>query len=135
MTTPANPPLSPFVRGTTDTNSIYYLVSGTRRLVPDTDTLTFMTGSQTIQTLTNAALLAIPLGPELPTRKDGTLYQGDSKAHGYEMQGGQKHAIPDATTLRDLSKDLPGAGLSSEILYAFAGIAGITLPATSTLVV
>src|SRR3984885_6258699 len=103
MTTPANPPLSPFVRGTTDTNSIYYLVSGTRRLVPDVNTLTFMTGSQTIQTLTDAALLAIPLGPELPTRKDGTLYQGDSKAHGYKMQGGQKHAIPDATTLRDLT--------------------------------
>jgi basic amino acid/polyamine antiporter, APA family len=32
-----------------------------------------------------------------------------------------------ATTLRDLSADFPGAGLSSEILYAFAGIAGITL--------
>src|ERR1700753_1445959 len=103
MTTPANPPLSPFVRGTTDTAPIYYLVSGTRRHVPDMDTLTFMMGSQTIQTLTDAALQAIPLGPELPTRKDGTLYQGDSKAHGYKMQGGQKHAHPDATTLRDLT--------------------------------
>src|ERR1700761_597294 len=131
MTTPANPPLSPFVRGTTDTNSIYYLVSGTRRLVPDTDTLTFMTGSQTIQTLSDAALLAIPLGSELPTRKDGTLYQGDSKAHGYKMQGGQKHAIPDATTLRDLTQaDSTPLAITAADLALIPN--GAAYPSTST---
>ena len=88
---PATPPLSPFIHGTTDTIDIYYQPDATsRRLVPDAQTLSFMLAGQTVRVLTDAALAAIPLGAPLPSRKDGTLYQGTGTIVAYQMQGGKK---------------------------------------------
>ena len=56
---PMNPPPSPFIRGTTNTSSIYYLSNGTRRLIPDAQTLSFMQAGQTVRILSDADLAAI----------------------------------------------------------------------------
>ena len=171
MSSPGSPSLSPFVRGTTDSSLVYELSAGTRRPIPDPQTLSFLLAGQTVRVLSDADLAAIPLGaglpsrkdgvlvtqkfaapppaivayfmangqrrkipdldtqllfvhagtqivqleladltaipegPALPTRKDGTLYQGAGKAFAYLMQNGQKLAFPDATTLRDGGHD------------------------------
>ena len=82
----------------------YFLARGQRRKVPDTDTQSALVNSgSTIIPVETADLNAIPLGSALPTRKDGTLYQGQENL-AYLMQGGQKRAVPDATSVRDLGK-------------------------------
>jgi hypothetical protein len=81
---------------------VYFMTGGFRRLVPDIQTLLGMTsaGMKPID-IDPADLNAIPLGPSMPTRIDGTLYRGTGAVYAYLIQGGRKQAIPDATTLRD----------------------------------
>ena len=64
---PGPAPLSPFVRGATD-QRVYFLQGALRRLLPDTATLTFMAGGQSVRTLSDADLNAIKLGSPLPSR-------------------------------------------------------------------
>jgi hypothetical protein len=64
--------MSRFVRGTTD-SQVYFVPNGARRAVPDQATLTFMSAGQAVSTISDAELAAIPLGPPLPSRADGTL--------------------------------------------------------------
>ena len=167
--TGTQPPVT-FVRGTTDPQ-VYIVSAGTRRLVPDSETLAYLLAGQAVRTLSDADLAALPLGTPLPTRKngalltqkfaapppaivvyymanglrrrivdlatqlglvqagsqiltvelsdlsaisegaplptrsEGTLYQGTGKTFAYAIQGGKKLAFPDATTLRDSGRD------------------------------
>jgi hypothetical protein len=105
MSSGGNPPLSPFVRGTTDTTHVFFLQSGGRRPIPDDATLKFMLAGQTVRVLSDADLAAIPLGTALPSRADGTLLTQKFTAPPpgatyYLMTAGQRRRVPDlATTL------------------------------------
>jgi hypothetical protein len=108
----ANPPLSPFVRGATDTKSVFFLQPPSRRLIPDDDTLNFLLGGQTVRVLSDADLAAIPLASPLPSRKDGTLIEQHFTAPPpavtvYLMTGGQRRRSPDIATTIILTKSLP----------------------------
>ena len=95
-----------FGRGTTNTTQVFLLQSGTRRAVPDPQTLRFLQAVQTVRVLSDAALAAIPGGPPLPTRADNTLYRGTGAVYAYLLSGGLKRAFPNATTLRDAGHDV-----------------------------
>ena len=105
--TPTTPPLSPFVRGTTDTSHIYYLLDTTRRLIPDAQTLAYMLAGETVRVLTDADLAAIPLGARLPSRKDGQVVTEKLATLppfpiAYYTMGGMRRLIPDPETLTAL---------------------------------
>lgn len=96
-------PVSPFVRGTTDTSTVYYLSSGSRRLVPDSQTLLFLLAGQAVRVLSDAALAALPLGAALPSRKDGQLITQKiaplpPQIVAYYMANGQRRRILDIAT-------------------------------------
>lgn len=112
MSSGPNPTLSPFVRGTTDTTHVFLLDSGSRRAIPDPDTLKFLLAGQTVRVLSDADLAAIPLGAALPSRKDGTLMtlqlvRLPPQATYYLMTGGQRRRLPDIATALILTKSLP----------------------------
>ncbi len=124
---PASP--SPFVRGTTD-ERVFFLESGTRRLVPDDATLRFVADDQPVRALPDAELAQIPEGPPLPTRREGTVYRGAGVVYAYIIEGGRKRAVPDATTLRDSGHELTGLlPASASDLAAIPD--GAPLPSTS----
>ena len=111
MSSGTNPLPSPFVRGTTDTKSVYFLQPPSRRLIPDRDTLKFVLGSQSVRVLSDADLAAIPLGSPLPSRKDGTLIQQHFTSPPpavtvYLMTAGQRRRSPDLATTIILTKSL-----------------------------
>ena len=77
-----------------------------RRWIPDPQTFNYMgLNWNAIVNISDAAWAAIPAGPPLPSRSDGTLLQG-SAAVIYLMQNGQRHAIPDLATLAALGYSL-----------------------------
>ena len=195
MSTGPTTPLSPFIRGTSS-SQVFFLQAGQRRLVPDAATLGYMSAGQTVRTLSDADLAAIPTGaslpsrqdgilleartvilppsrpvyfmtagfrrlvpdiqtllgmtaagmkpvdvdpvdlnaipqgPSMPTRINGTLYGGAGAVYAYLIQNGRKQAIPDATTLRD-----SGHNPSALITATAADLAlipdGTPLPSTS----
>ena len=60
------------------TKIVYFMARGSRRRVPDMQTLTGL-AQRRLGACTRsqpADLIAIPEGPPLPTRREGTLYQG-----------------------------------------------------------
>jgi len=93
--------MSRFVRGTTDPQ--VFAVNGTRRAVPDAATLKLISAGQTVRTLSDDALKAIPLGPPLPSRADGTLLSEKLAAAPplktvYYMARGVRRLVPDRET-------------------------------------
>jgi hypothetical protein len=101
-------PTSPFIRSTS-ASAVYFLQSGTARLVPDAATLNYMARDQAVRTLNNADFQAIPKGAPLPSRADGTILNPLAPAgvHVHEtflMQDGRKRTIPDTATLSALEK-------------------------------
>jgi hypothetical protein len=111
---------------------VYYMVGGQRRFVPDLATINALKSSptQTIVIITPGDLAAIPQGPDMLSRADGTVYQGDGAAFAYLMANAQKAPVPDATTLRDA-----GHAIASALTIAPADLAdiptGTPLPSTS----
>ena len=69
-----------------------------RRWIPDIATFNYMgLNMSAVQTIPDSAWAAIPVGPALPSRADGTLLKG-STAPIYVMLSGQRHWIPDVAT-------------------------------------
>ncbi len=66
----------------------------------DTPTITAMenTGVQ-MKTIAFDDALLIPDGDPLPTRQDGTVYQGSGAVFAWLLAGGYRTAMPDATSL------------------------------------
>ena len=104
---------------------VYYLSAGQRRRIPDAETQTFLTPPPEsrdptdhrgghgpvvhhpgVQSVAPADLFAIPEGPALPSRRDGTVYQGSAGAFAFLLKDGHKQAAPDATTLRDAGHEV-----------------------------
>jgi hypothetical protein len=75
------------------------IISGReRRWIPDPQTFNYMgLNSGAIVTVSDAVWAAVPAGPPLPSRSDGTLLKGSTDPV-YVMQNGQRHWIPDAIT-------------------------------------
>ena len=124
MSSPASPPLSPVVRGTSDSKDAFFLDSNLRRLIPDAQTLTHVLAGQSIRVLTDAELAAIPLGTPLPSRKDGQIVKQffANPPPGqlyYFMAGGLRRQLPDIATVQALEKSgTPVASLSAVDLAA-----------------
>lgn len=119
----ASPPLSPFVRGTTDAKTVFFLQPPSRRLIPDNDTLKFMLGGQTVRILSDADLAAIPLGSPVPSRKDGTLLQQHfitppPAVTVFLMTAGQRRRSPDLATTITLTRSLPVISVEATDLNA-----------------
>lgn len=112
MTPGPDPTPSPFVRGTTDAAHVFLLQATSRRPIPDDATLKLLLAGQTIRTLGDAELAAIPLGPALPSRRDGTiltpkLVERPPIPTCYLMTAGQRRRAPDRATVQIL---MDGAG-------------------------
>jgi hypothetical protein len=95
--------LSPFVRGTTDSQHVFFLQLGSRRPIPDDDTLKFLLSGQTVRVLSDADMAAIPIGTPLPSRKDGTLLtqkfpSPPPRPTYYLMTSGQRRRVADLAT-------------------------------------
>src|SRR5258708_19147520 len=91
------------------TRIVYFMAHGSRRRVPDIETLTgFTSAGAVVHDLAPADLTAIPEGAELPTRREGTLYQGTAAVYAYVIRSRHKVAIPNATTMRDAGLDPAG---------------------------
>ncbi|HWY96120.1 MAG TPA: hypothetical protein VNX69_13045 [Steroidobacteraceae bacterium] len=84
---------------------VYYMARGLRRLIPDRETLFGFTEGGFGQEIAPADLAAIPEGAVLPTRREGTLYEGTGAVYAYAIRSGHKLAIPNATTARDSGLD------------------------------
>jgi hypothetical protein len=88
------------------TRIVYFMAHGSRRRVPDIETLTgFTSAGAVVHDLAPADLTAIPEGVALPTRREGTLYQGAGAVYAYVIRSRHKVAIPNATTMRDAGFD------------------------------
>ena len=112
MSSGSTPTPSPFVRGTTDTTHFFFVQSGSRRPIPDNDTLNFLLAGQSVRVLSDADLAAIPLGAALPSRKDGTLMTQKFTAPPpgatyYLMTSGQRRKVSDIATVLLLTHSLP----------------------------
>jgi hypothetical protein len=97
--------MSTFVRGTT--NPQVFALNGTRRAVPDDATLKLIGAGQTVRTMSDADLAAIPLGDPLPSRADGTLLSQKLSTPPpmktvYFMARGSRRRVPDIETLSGL---------------------------------
>ena len=108
MSSTGTPPPSPFVRGTTDTAHVFFLQSNKRRPIPNEATLKFMLAGQTVRVLSDADLAAIPLGPGVPSRADGSLLMKRFSIPTpqpllYLMTGGLRRRVPDIATSRFLT--------------------------------
>jgi hypothetical protein len=91
-----------YVDGTllkTNSNPEVDIISGReRRWIPDPQTFNYMgLDWGAINIISDADWAAIPAGPPLPSRSDGTLLKGSTDPV-YVMQNGQRHWIPDPTT-------------------------------------
>jgi hypothetical protein len=88
------------------TKTVFFMARGLRRRVPDRETLSgLVTRGSAVHDIARADLLAIPEGPPLPTRAEGTLYRGTGAVYAYLIRSGQKLAVPNATTMRDAGFD------------------------------
>jgi hypothetical protein len=86
--------------------TVYFMARGSRRRIPDIQTLTsLLNAGSVVQDVALADLTAIPEGAALPTRSEGTLYQGTGAVYAYVIRSGRKLAIPNATTMRDIGLD------------------------------
>jgi len=78
-------------------DKVYQMQSGKRRWIPDAETFNAMGLSWSdIKDFPINDVDTVPLGEELPSRKDGTLLRGKDKV--YQMQSGKRRWIPDAET-------------------------------------
>jgi hypothetical protein len=104
------PPTTPLpndgslLRGTASA-SVYRMQSGRRRLVPDSETLGFLSAATPIQTLSDADLAKIPDGVPLPSRANGALVSTgplpgfDLPEIVFRMADGLRRLVPDNETL------------------------------------
>ena len=109
----------------------FIMESGQKRGIGDLQTLQLLEaihGQAHITTPTDVA--EIPSGMAMPSRKDGTLYQGNASAFAFLLKSGAKSAVPDATTVRDA-----GYSISAALPISAADLAAIpdgqALPSTS----
>jgi len=109
----------------------FIMQGGQKRAIPDRQTFQLLENIYGQAKVTTPADLAeIPSGPAMPSRADGTVYQGNSSAYAYQLQGGAKSAVPDATTLRDAGHD-PSTALAISAQDLAAIPSGPALPSTS----
>jgi hypothetical protein len=111
--------------------TVSYMSGGLRRLVPDQPTVAALeAGGSQLHVITPTDLTMIPQGASMPSRMDGTVYQGNATAFAFLMKGTLKSAVPDATTLRDAGHAFNGAlAISPQDLAAIPS--GNPLPSTS----
>jgi hypothetical protein len=114
------------------TRVVYFMARGSRRRVPDVETLSgFLHAGSIVHDVALADLNAIPQGAALPSRREGTLYQGVVAVYAYVIRSGQKIAFPNATTMRDAGFD-PMASRLAITTEDLADIPdGAPLPSTS----
>ena len=78
---------------------IFLLIGGNRRWVPDPATLVTLRPPRGVITITDAQLTGIPRGADLPSRADGHLYQAPPLPAVFYTESGQRHWVPDQSTL------------------------------------
>jgi hypothetical protein len=109
----------------------FLMQNGLKRAIPDTATLSGLEKTFGQPHVAAAAdLNAIPAGVGMPSRADGTVYQGSGAAFAYVLTNGAKSAVPDATTLRDAGHDPSSAlPISAQDLASIPD--GAAMPSTS----
>jgi hypothetical protein len=109
----------------------FFMQGGNKRTIPDQSTFqTLVAIYGPARIASPADLAAIPSGPAMPSRADGTVYQGNASTYAFLLKAAAKCAVPDATTLRDNGHDftllLP---IAAQDLAAIPD--GAPLPSTS----
>jgi hypothetical protein len=109
----------------------FIMQGGYKRGIGDLQTLhLFEAMFAQAKVITPADAAEIPSGAPMPSRADGTAYQGSAAAYAFLLNGGKKSAVPDATTLRDAGHDPSTAQpIAAQDLAAIPD--GPALPSTS----
>ena len=97
--------MAPFLVPPPPSKPVFVMSQGLRRRSPDIQTTILLVDSGLVKDVPVADLNDIPEGPGLPTRQDGTVYQGTGTVFAYVMEVGNKRPVPNATTLRDAGHD------------------------------
>ncbi len=85
---------------------VYQMQSGKRRWIPDAETFNAMgLDWSNIKYFPIEDVDTVPLGEELPSRKDGSLLSINTGGKVYQMQSGKRRWIPDAETFNAMGLD------------------------------
>lgn len=123
--------LVPVAFGIVQPLDAFIMQGALKRSIPDQQTFQALEKIYGQSHVTSPAdLAAIPSGLAMPSRADGTVYQGNATAFAFLLAGGAKCAVPDATTLRDAGHD-PSSALSISKTDLAAIPVGAALPSTS----
>jgi hypothetical protein len=86
--------------------TVYFVMNNTRRGVPDPETLFAMGYNwEMVQKITAQDMNSLPKGPNLPSRKDGSLVQAVNKPEVFVIEKGIRRHITDAETFNALKFD------------------------------
>lgn len=109
----------------------FIMQGGLKRSIPDLQTFQALEVIYGQSHVTSPGDLGIiPSGLAMPSRADGTVYQGNASAFAFLLTGGAKCAVPDATTLRDAGHD-PSTALAITAADLAAIPNAVVLPSSS----
>jgi hypothetical protein len=114
-----------------DGPEVYLIQNGTRRWVPDPQTLQAVNPQSwaAVQRVVQSDLFAVPAGVPLPALQDGSLsICPDGTA--YFARGGRFHLVPDAATLAALPRDRAATTLAEDFVLLKAAV-GDPLPSVN----
>ncbi len=119
------------VSAATQAGLAFLMQGGLKRRIPDAQTVAAIeNGGVQSHLVSPADAATIPDGTPMPSRADGTVYQGTGGTFAYLVQKTLKCAVPDATTLRDAGHD-PSTALPISAPDLAAIPNGNPLPSTS----
>jgi hypothetical protein len=117
---------------------IYLFTGGARRWVPDPPTLLCVGSWQAVVTLPDSFVSAIPRGPDLPSRANGSLLKA-SGPKVFVVEGCRRRWVPDPDTLNTLGGWAGVRGVSDADLASIpewfplpSAVASLPLPASDT---
>jgi hypothetical protein len=71
-------------------HAVYIVKNGVRRWIPDVVTFNYLgIGWSALKKVSSETMNSVPVGSQIPSRKDGELYKGSSNAI-YMMKGGKR---------------------------------------------
>lgn len=116
-----------------DAPEVYLIQNGTRRWVPDPQTLQAVDarGWVAVQRVPQGDVLAAPGGVPLPALQDGSLSINEDGT-AYFGRGGRFHLVPDAATLATLPRNRAAATLSQDFVLLKSAIGEPLASVTST---
>jgi Thiol-activated cytolysin len=109
--------LTPITEGTfvigVSSPKVFLVTGSARRWIPDPETLMALTsaGWGAVRQVSDEEMAALQEGAPMPSRRDGSIYQGATAPQVYVLESGARRQVPDAETL-----DARFGGLAAVVL-------------------